>query len=395
MSTPAGRRSPHGWQIGSLAGSPVYLGRSWPVIAVVIVVVFGPNLARPERGPEYGYLAAAGYALLLLLSVLVHEAAHALAARWRGHPVSRIVADVWGGHTVYDDTRTSPGATALIAVVGPLANLALAAVGMLLQTVTTNDTALLLLTIITYANLLVGLFNLLPGLPLDGGQIVSAVVWRVTGRRGAGFVVAGWLGRVVALATVGWFVVVPFVRGEPGDAFGMIFPIVIAAFLWQGATGAIRAGRIHEATAQPAADVLEPLVVVAATTTLAQVDAALASGALRPIPPRRGPESQVWLATSDDRGWPVGVVEPGATQAVPAEARARTALAAVTIAQPGAWVVAMSPTDVLTDLIRVMSERSLSYAVVVDSSTRSVLGLATAERINQVVGAQLARRGRR
>ena len=161
MSTPAGRRSPHGWQIGSLAGSPVYLGRSWPVIAVVIVVVFGPNLARPDRGPEYGYLAAAGYALLLLLSVLVHEAAHALAARWRGHPVDRIVADVWGGHTVYDATRTSPGSTALIAVVGPLANLALAVVGLLLQSVTTNDTALLLLTIITYANLLVGLFNLL------------------------------------------------------------------------------------------------------------------------------------------------------------------------------------------------------------------------------------------
>ena len=395
MSTPAGRRSPHGWQIGSLAGSPVYLGRSWPVIAVVIVVVFGPNLARPDRGPEYGYLAAAGYALLLLLSVLVHEAAHALAARWRGHPVDRIVADVWGGHTVYDATRTSPGSTALIAVVGPLANLALAVVGLLLQSVTTNDTALLLLTIITYANLLVGLFNLLPGLPLDGGQIVSALVWRVTGRRGAGFVVAGWLGRVVALATVAWFVVVPFVRGEPGDAFGMIFPIVIAAFLWQGATGAIRAGRIHEATAQPAAEVLEPLVVVAATTTLAQVDEALASGALRPTPARQTPGGQVWLATSDERGWPVGVVEPGATQAVPPEARARTSLSAVTVAQPGAWVVALSPTDVLTDLIRVMSERSLSYAVVVDSSTRSVLGLATAEQINAVVGAQLARRGRR
>jgi Zn-dependent protease len=395
MSTPAGRRSPHGWQIGSLAGSPVYLGRSWPVIAVVIVVVFGPNLARPDRGPEYGYLAAAGYALLLLLSVLVHEAAHALAARWRGHPVDRIVADVWGGHTVYDATRTSPGSTALIAVVGPLANLALAVVGLLLQSVTTNDTALLLLTIITYANLFVGLFNLLPGLPLDGGQIVSALVWRVTGRRGAGFVVAGWLGRVVALATVTWFVVVPFVGGEPGDVFGMVFPIVIAAFLWQGATGAIRAGRIHEATAQPAAEVLEPLVVVAVTTTLAQVDEALASGTLRPTPARQVPGGQVWLATSDDRGWPVGVVEPGAAQAVPPEARARTSLSAVTVAQPGAWVVALSPTDVLTDLIRVMSERSLSYAVVVDSSTRSVLGLATAERINAVVGAQLARRGRR
>ena len=395
MSTPAGRRSPHGWQIGSLAGSPIYLGRSWPVIAVVIVVVFGPNLARPDRGPEYGYLAAAGYALLLLLSVLVHEAAHALAARWRGHPVDRIVADVWGGHTVYDATRTSPGTTALIAVVGPLANLALAVVGLLLQSVTTNDTVLLLLTIITYANLLVGLFNLLPGLPLDGGQIVSALVWRVTGRRGTGFVVAGWLGRVVAVATVAWFVMVPFVRGDPGDAFGMVFPIVIAAFLWQGATGAIRAGRIHEATAQPASDVLEPLVVLSATTTLALVDDALASGALRPTPAQQVGDAQVWLATSDERGWPVGVVEPAASQAVPPEARVRTVLSSVTVAQPGGWVVAVSPTDVLTDLIRVMSERSLSYAVVVDAASRAVLGLATAERINAVVGAQLARRGRR
>ena len=158
----------------------------------------------------------------------------------------------------------------------------------------------------------------------------------------------------------------------------MVFPIVIAAFLWQGATGAIRAGRIHEATAQPASDVLEPLVVLSATTTLAQVD-----------------DEQVWLATSDERGWPVGVVEPAASQAVPPEARVRTVLSSVTVAQPGGWVVAVSPTDVLTDLIRVMSERSLSYAVVVDAASRAVLGLATAERINAVVGAQLARRGRR
>ena len=118
MSTPVRPAAAHGWRIGSLAGIPVYLGRSWPIIAVLIVVVFGPNLARPDRGASYGYLLAAGYAVLLLVSVLVHEASHALAARWRGHPVSRIVADVWGGHTVYDATRSSPTTTALVAVVG-------------------------------------------------------------------------------------------------------------------------------------------------------------------------------------------------------------------------------------------------------------------------------------
>src|SRR4051795_7808360 len=148
---PARRPGPHGWRIGTLAGTPVYLGRSWPVIAVLIVVVFGPNLARPDRGASYGYLLAAGYAVLLLVSVLVHEAAHALAARWRGHPVSRIVADVWGGHTVYDATRSSPTTTAVVAVVGPLANLVLAAVVWAIQAVATNETADTLLGIVAVA----------------------------------------------------------------------------------------------------------------------------------------------------------------------------------------------------------------------------------------------------
>ena len=63
----------------------------------------------------------------------------------------------------------------------------------------------------------------------------------------------------------------------------------------------------------------------------------------------------------------------------------------MTVAQPGGWVVALGRTRVLTDLIRVMSERSLLVAVVVDEQSRQVLGLASAERINAVVGAELAR----
>ena len=59
MSTPARPAAAHGWRIGSLAGTPVYLGRSWPIIAVLIVVLFGPNLSRPDRGASYGYLLAA------------------------------------------------------------------------------------------------------------------------------------------------------------------------------------------------------------------------------------------------------------------------------------------------------------------------------------------------
>ncbi|CAN7390430.1 site-2 protease family protein [Terrabacter sp. LjRoot27] len=381
MSTPARPDASHGWRIGSLAGIPVYLGRSWPIIAVLIVVVFGPNLSRSDRGAAYGYLLASAYALLLLVSVLVHEAAHAFAARWRGHPVNRIVADVWGGHTVYDATRTSPSTTAIVAVVGPLSNLALAAVVWGLRALTTNETALTLLGIVAFANVLVGVFNLLPGLPLDGGQIVSALVWRATGSKGRGLVTAGWLGRVVAVLTVAWFALRPLAEGRAPDIFDLVWPFAIAFFLWQGATGAVRAGHIHEATAGRATDVLEPLSLVAGTATVSEVETAVAAGA--------------WVAAADPTGWPLGVVDADSAAGVPADSRARTAIASVTLAQPASWVVALPDDAVLTDLIRVMSERELSLAVVVDEATRDIRGLASAERINAVVGAELARRGRR
>jgi hypothetical protein len=354
MSTPARPDASHGWRIGNLAGTPVYLGRSWPIIAVLIVVVFGPNLSRSDRGAIYGYLLAGAYAVLLLVSVLVHEASHAFAARWRGHPVSRIVADVWGGHTVYDANRTSPSTTAIVAVVGPLSNLALAAVVWGLRALTTNETALTLLGIVAFANVLVGVFSL---------------------------VTAGWLGRVVAVLTVAWFALKPIAEGRTPDIFDLVWPFAIAFFLWQGATGAVRAGHIHEATAQRATDVLEPLSLVAGTAPLAEVEAAVTAGA--------------WVAAADPTGWPLGVVDADSAAGVPSESRARTAIASVTLAQPASWVVALPDDAVLTDLIRVMSERELSLAVVVDEATRDIRGLASAERINAVVGAELARRGRR
>jgi Zn-dependent protease len=381
MSTPVRTSAAHGWRIGSLAGIPVYLGRSWPIIAVLIVVVFGPNLSRPDRGASYGYLLAVGYAVLLLVSVLVHEASHALAALWRGHRVSRIVIDVWGGHTVYDATRSSPTTTALVAVVGPLSNLVLAGAVWGGRALTTNETALTLLGIVAFANLLVGLFNLLPGLPLDGGQIVSALVWWATGSKGRGLVAAGWLGRVVAVLTVAWFALRPLAEGRSPDIFDLVWPMAIAFFLWQGASGAVRAGHIHEATAGLATDVLEPLSLVAGSTSVAQVEAEVAAGA--------------WVAAADPTGWPLGVVDANSVAAVPAEGRGRTGIASVTVAQPAAWVVPLPADAVLTDLIQVMSERELSLAVVVDEATRDIRGLASAERINAVVGAGLSRRGRR
>ncbi len=370
--------------MGSLGGTPVYLGRSWPIIAVVIVVFLGSQFGRPDRGPAYGYLVALGYAVLLLVSVLVHEIAHALVARWTGHPVGRIVADVWGGHTVYDATRSRPGTTALIAVVGPIANLLLGGLGYLVLPLVTSETPRLLVGIVTWANLLVGLFNLLPGLPLDGGQIVSSLVWKATGSKGKGLVAAGWLGRLIAVGGVVVIVGVPLLRGESSEQATRIWTLLIAAFLWVGASSAIRSGRIHEATAGPVDPVLDPAVLVPETMTVEQaVDRASAGG--RPV---------VIIGT-DPAGWPTGVVPGSAIAEVPDTNRATTTVATALQAEPPEWVVALPADAVLTDLVRAMGERSLPVAVVIDEQTRTVRGVARAERVNEVVGAELARRGRR
>ncbi len=226
MTEPVGTRSsPHGWRIGTLGGIPVYLGRSWPIIVLVIVALYGPDLARGPRSAVEAYLIALAYAVLLLLSVLLHEAAHALAARWKGQRVDRVVADMWGGHTVYDATRATPGTTALVAFVGPLTNLVLGAIGLALLPLV-EGTPYLLLQAVAATNLVVGVFNLVPGLPMDGGQIVSALVWRVTGRRSTGLVAAGWLGRLVALGLVAW-AALPLVQGEEPD-FGVLIWVLIA-----------------------------------------------------------------------------------------------------------------------------------------------------------------------
>ena len=102
-STEDSTRPRSGLRLATIGGVPVYIGGSWPIIAVIIVVTFGPQIAdgRPGLGAA-AYLVALAYALLLLVSVLAHEAAHAVVATRSGYRVNRVVADLWGGHTAYE-----------------------------------------------------------------------------------------------------------------------------------------------------------------------------------------------------------------------------------------------------------------------------------------------------
>ncbi|HEU5143922.1 MAG TPA: site-2 protease family protein [Dermatophilaceae bacterium] len=378
MTQPLGS-STHGWRIATLGGVPVYLGRSWPIIAVVVVALYGPDLDDGTRPTLMAYLIACGYAVIFLLSVLLHEAAHALVARWRGQRVDRVVADVWGGHTVYEAREAAPGTMALVAVVGPLANLALGAMGWLVLPFVGDDTTRLLVYGVAFANTFVGVFNLLPALPMDGGQIASALIWRLTGRRSTGTTVAGWLGRLLAAGLVIWAVARSLSGGQP-DLFTLMWTGLIAMFLWQGASQAIRSGPILDATAGPFAEVLEPTMVVQADESVEDV-VARASSMVVPMV----------VVVVDEAGTPLGTVDPGAALAVPPADRGRTLVSAIYVAQPESWVIRLPPEATLADLVRPMVTSSLTAAAVLDGPSGEVLGVARAERVNDFIEAAIAR----
>ena len=95
------------------------------------------------------------------------------------------------------------------------------------------------------ANLLVGVLNLVPGLPLDGGRVLKAGVWGATGSIVRGTVVAGWGGRLAAVAVLAWPVAQESVLGTPPDVIDFVLAFVVAAFLWSGATASMSAARLR------------------------------------------------------------------------------------------------------------------------------------------------------
>ncbi|QXJ26275.1 site-2 protease family protein [Actinomadura graeca] len=299
--------------MGRPFGVPVFVSPSWFLVAVLVTVMFEGQandvIARPAS-----YAVAFAYALLLYGSVFVHELSHAVTARVLGLPVRSVTLHILGGETSIGREAPTPGREFLIAFAGPLVNLVLAGLGLFAHAVLTlPDVALLLLEALTFANLLVGVFNLLPGLPLDGGRLVRAAVWKATGRSRSGAIFAGWVGRGVALACLlaGAFLAT-YETGD-GGGFGwlaLLWSALVASFIWVGATQAIRAERVRDRIPLLSARRL------ARRATLVTADVPLAE-AIR----RAHEEHSGALVIVDHDGMPRGLVSEKAVTATPPHRR--------------------------------------------------------------------------
>lgn len=240
------QRPPGTFKVGTVAGSDVLVSTSWFLVAALIAIIMAPLVEQVQPGlGALKYVAGLAFAVLLYGSVLLHEASHAIVAKRLGYPVSSITLHFLGGMTSIEGEAKRPREEFYIAVVGPLTSIAVGVVALLLLPVTPDGLTRLAMEGLAGANLLVGVLNLVPGLPLDGGRVLKAGVWGATGSIVRGTVVAGWGGRLAAVAVLAWPVAQESVLGTPPDVIDFVLSFVVAAFLWSGATASMSAARLR------------------------------------------------------------------------------------------------------------------------------------------------------
>lgn len=227
-----------GWRLGRVLGIEVRVHSSWLVIALLVLW----SLARaalpadfPAIAPGTRLAMAAAITLLFFASLLAHELAHSLVAVARGIPVDGITFFLFGGMAQTTVDSRSPGEEFLIAVAGPLCSLLLAAFCFGLWVAgAAGGWAPAVTGVVAYTgalNLILAVFNLLPGYPMDGGRLLRAAIWKATGSVDRATRWASRLGEWLALGLVGyggWSAI-------RGDVLGGIWLVLIGLFIRKAA----------------------------------------------------------------------------------------------------------------------------------------------------------------
>ena len=310
-SKPAPRYPPGTLRVGQIAGIDITVRSSWLIIAALIAVVLAPQIEQIAPGlGQLSYVAGLAFAVLLYLSVLLHEMSHALAAKAFGLPVRSVSLHFLGGVTEIAGEPETPRREFVVSVVGPLTSLAVGAVALLAARAIDGGLLDFALDGLAWANLLVGLLNLAPGLPLDGGRVLRALIWAVSDRPHLGTLVAGWAGRGLAVLALA----LPFMLVAWTDRqitlVDYALAMIVAMFLWSGASQAMAGARIRSRL--PALHARR----LARRAIAVPHDLPLAEGIRRARAEQAG---GLVVVTSD--GAPIGIVNEAAVLSTPQERR--------------------------------------------------------------------------
>ena len=343
-------------QSARIAGIPVEVPPSGILGVVLLAYLWIP--AFTLEGGWNPWILAAAFAVLLSLATLVHEFAHALVARAFGFPVHRVVLQLLGGVTHFERTRQAPLAEATVAAAGPLATFAVAGVAWgATQVLDPTSAAAAVARALVWANLLIGVYNALPGIPLDGGNVLRCLIWAASGSERRGTVVAGWVGRGVALLTLLSPVLLSVALDVQPDLIVYLIAGVVAAMLWTGATSQLRAVDLRDrAGSLSAGGLARRAIPVDRDLPLAEaIRRASAAGAGA-------------LVVVDSAGRPIAIGQHDAISAVPEQRRPWVSVASVS--RPIDAISTISRELAGTDLIQEVASRGREELLVLDPQGR-------------------------
>lgn len=361
-----------------IAGFDLRITPATLITVLLIAVLWNPSFT--VLGDVGSVVASLSTGVLLLVSVLLHELFHALAARALGQTVDHIELNLFGGHTQYRGRALNPWGSLLISIAGPVANLLLfwvcnTAVGFLVGGGGFGMAAALVLLAVGWLNLILGIFNLIPGLPLDGGNALRSLLRGLGASSTAATFVTGAVGLVLAGAMLLYPVVMFLLGSQVGIA--AIWAILLGLFLGSASWQAIRRARAEQAVAGLTVDhVARPLVVLPANFPVAEADVALQSGA---------------IVVSQGATGAFLRLDPGAADQVPPAARRLTPLSAVL--RPVGQVARISSSFSGADLVRAASASNADLFLIDENGggaapSRAILG----EDLKSAVQRQVARR---
>jgi Zn-dependent protease/CBS domain-containing protein len=364
--------------LGRIAG--IHVGLNWSLLVIAALIAWSLAvgllpLAAPGNTSGAYWTAGIVSAFVYLASLLAHELAHSIVAVRRGVKVEGITLWLFGGVSRFSSESSSPGAQAWITFVGPLTSLVLGVVFFLASVAIgggANNPGLLAATLawLGYINILLGVFNLLPAFPLDGGRILQSLIWLRTSDRLRATSIAARIGRAFAFLFIAYGLITFFVAGS---LIGGVWAIFLGWFLLSAARAEEAGGLIRQALSGiSVAEVMTPNPVQAPDDI--SVEVALHSYILA--------SRHSTFPTHDESGRLSGLLTLAALKNVTPNARPTTRIKA--IACPLERVPTVSPRDPATNLLEV-SEVGCSEGRTLVVDNGRLVGIVSPSDINRLL----------
>ena len=366
-----------GWKVGRLAGIEIAIHPSWLVIAFLItysLAVVRFPLEFAGWSPVTYWVVAAATAALFFASVLAHELSHAILARRFGLKVDGITLFIFGGATSIDSDTRTPRDEALIAIAGPATSIGIGAVLAGASLVIVQPQLAALVGWLGFINLLLGLFNLIPGFPMDGGRVLRAVIWKLRGDRLAATRNAALVGRMFAYGLIGLGVFVALSL----DIFSGLWLALIGWFLSNAAEAtAVQAGVERTLAGVRVRDAIEhdPPSVSPNETVAEFVNGRLLRG-----------EHRAFLVRHDDGGL-AGIVTLTDVRGLPRDQWDGARLTDV-MTRYGE-LATTRPEVPLIDALKLLQERDVGQLPVVEEDGRQPIGMVSRRGILRLLEARM------